>query len=468
MCGIFGFSNLIVEEQQLGKLFSQSLHHRGPDDQGIFISGNSCVGNTRLSIIDIQNSIQPFVSKDEKIAVVQNGEIYNYVEVRQYLKSKGMTFTSEGDTEVILNAYAHWGHKFVSYLNGMFAIAIIDTIKNKIFLYRDRIGVKPLYIYQHNDEFMFSSEIKSFYHYKNFNKKLNNQSIYDYLTFNYIPIPNTIYYYVNHLMPGQYMVYDIRKRITETFQYWDLSSIREDYSLTLEDCIEQTEYLLRDSVKIRLRSDVEVGSFLSGGIDSSLVVANMKDLSANNKINAYCIGFNETKFDESDHAKYVSDLLDLNLKINIATPEITQIWPQITFHNDQPHGDISFIPTFILSEYASKDLKVVLSGDGGDELYGGYTKYLFLNDNENLNDYFDFTSLFNKKQLTRILENQFLAKIDQENPFQIFSNLIEKSNKSDILNKVLYFETKQLLPGNNLVKPDKMAMANSLEVRVPF
>jgi asparagine synthase (glutamine-hydrolysing) len=469
MCGIAGF---ISKNKQYDKniyinSIVTSINHRGPDESGVFNEDDVCLLNTRLSIIDVSQGHQPFISKDKNIIVVQNGEIYNYIEIQDELKSKGIRFNTNSDTEVILRAYEYYGTECFSKFNGMFAISIYDKNINKLILARDRLGVKPLYIYQKDDELHFSSEIKSFLNFNYFDKSIDNQSIHNYMKFNYIPIPNTIYKYVKHLEPASYYEIDIDTLNTRKVKYWEILNIEENQDITEEEIFKQIDEILTDAIKIRLRSDVGIGAFLSGGLDSSLVCAMTKKI-FDVSLDTYSIGFKEKRFDESIYAKQVAEYCGLNNNIHILESDIIELWNTTTWHNDQPHGDISFIPTYILSQFTAKDYKLVFTGDGADEAFAGYTKYFSILDND-MNKYFDSISLIkDDNDFDKLYSEEFITDIDYNIPYKIFSNTINEVSNKDNINKILHFDTRQLLPGNNLVKPDKMAMANSLETRSPL
>ena len=468
MCGVAGFiSNREFDKKLYIKETVKSINHRGPDDYGHYNSEDVLILNTRLSIIDVENGNQPFTNKDESIIVVQNGEIYNYIEVREKLEKEGCLFDTNSDTEVILKAYESYKTKCFELFNGMFAIAIYDKEKGELILGRDRLGVKPLYLFENNDELYFSSEIKSFLHVDSFKKILNNQSIHNYLKYNYIPLPNTIFENVTHVLPGSYVQINVKTLNKKTTKYWDISNTQEMDNVSEEDVFDKIDEILEDAIKIRLRSDVGIGAFLSGGLDSSLVCAVTKE-KFDIGLDSYTIGFKEKKYDESDWAKKVADFCNINNKIHILESDIIELWNKVTWHNDQPHGDISFIPTFILSEFASKDYKLVFTGDGGDEAFAGYTKY-FESLSSNEKEYFDKISLIkNDKIFDSLYLHNFSETVNYGEPFKIFTDTINKVSNKDFTNKILYFDTVQLLPGNNLVKPDKMAMANSLETRSPL
>lgn len=468
MCGIAGFINRnnLNQDKYINNIV-ESIKHRGPDEFGVFNENGICLLNTRLSIIDVAHGHQPFISEDKNIIVIQNGEIYNYIEVQNELKNSGVRFDTNSDTEVILRAYEKFGIKCFEKFNGMFAIAIFDKMKNKLILARDRLGVKPLYLYEKDEELHFSSEIKSFLTYEKFDNEIDKQSIHNYLKFNYTPLPNTIYKFVKHIEPAYYYEIDCDTLQIEKTKYWEIKNSREIENVSEEEVFEKIDEILTDAIKIRLRSDVGIGAFLSGGLDSSLICAMTKE-KFNVSLDTYSIGFKEKRFDESDWAKKVAQYCGLNNKIHILESDIVDLWNTTTWHNDQPHGDISFIPTYIISQFASKDYKLVFTGDGGDEAFAGYTKYFSLFENT-LDEYFDSISLIkNDKEFDSLYTENFRKDVDYTVPKNIFNDIISEVDSKDNINKILHFDTRQLLPGNNLVKPDKMAMANSLETRSPM
>lgn len=470
MCGIAGQISIDSISIDLIQSMIKSINHRGPDDNGYFATENSFIANTRLSIIDIESGHQPFTDHKNDIALVQNGEIYNYLELKQDLLDLGYSFKTNSDTEVLLVCYIAYGERFVEKLNGMFAIAILDKNINKLLLYRDRLGVKPLYIYSRDRLFMFSSEIKSFLNYEKFDRRINYQSIHNYFIFNYIPLPDTIFENVVHVLPGHYLKVDLNDTtLIEDYKYWELENCVEDYLVSDDDYLKEIDKLLLDATKIRMRSDVSVGAFLSGGLDSSLVCAYMKTIS-NSSFETFTIGFEEKEYDETNYAKYITEKFGLGFNLRILKSDIIDLWRVTTWHNDQPHGDISFIPTFIVSEFASNTHKLVLTGDGGDELFAGYNKYLSLNKYQvNTKEYFDSISLFvENEEINDFYSKDFKSRVDLNGAFKLFSETIKRACFKDNINQALYFDTIQLLPGNNLVKPDKMGMANSLEARSPF
>ena len=469
MCGIAGFVSK-SEKQDIGDYIEnivKSIKHRGPDEHGVFNDGNVCLLNTRLSIVDVEHGHQPFLSDEKDIVVIQNGEIYNFIEVRMELQGQGIKFNTNSDTEVILRSYEYYGTSCFEKFNGMFAISIYDKTKDIVILARDRLGVKPLYIYQKDSEIHFSSEIKSFFSFDSFDGAIDSQSIHNYMKFNYIPIPNTIYSFVKHIEPASFYEINTKTLEIKTVKYWKISNSKEHENLTEEESIDKIDEILTDAIRIRLRSDVGIGAFLSGGLDSSLICAMIKD-KFDISLDTYSIGFEDKKFDESVYAKQVAEYCGLRNRTHILQSDVIHLWNVITWSNDQPHGDISFIPTYILSQFAAKDYKVVFTGDGGDEAFAGYTKYFGIA-NSALEEYFNAISLVKDDEVfDRLYSKHFKSIVNYTVPKKIFDNAIEEVSNKDNLNKALYFDMKHLLPGNNLVKSDRMTMANSLEARSPL
>lgn len=477
MCAIFGtysFNGSKISKEYLHKM-SDILHHRGPDANGFFSDGSSAIGNCRLSIIDLSDSSnQPIFSNDKKISVVQNGEIYNYKELKVELSKLGHTFFTEGDTEVILRAYEEWGNEFVNKINGMFAIAIFDQIKNEMYLFRDRLGVKPLYIHGNKEvgRLWFASEIKAILN-VGIKPRADLDSIAQFLALNYIPSPKTAFKDIFHLEPGHMMT--LSSDTISIKKYWDLSEIRQDKKITASDAEEHIIELLDDATKIRMRADAPFGAFLSGGIDSSSVVGFMNNHKTET-VKTFSMGFQDKRFDETKYALIASKRFGTSHKKNIMEYDATAMWPKFVWHTDQPHGDISFIPTYMVSSLAAQDTKMVLTGDGGDELFAGYTKYIdFFNSksiNKNLKDWESLfathSGLLSKELAENLLAGELKKVFSNSDPYRALSNKISEVPHQDPINKILYAETSVLLPGNNLVKPDRMAMANSLEVRSPY
>ena len=471
MCGIFGkynFVNEFIDENQI-KRMGNVLTHRGPDNQGIYFGKTEAIGNQRLSIIDIEGGNQPFSSSDGNIQIVQNGEIYNYLELRKSLKKIGCKFKTNSDTEVILKLYETQGENFVNKLNGMFAIAIFDKNLDKLFLYRDRVGVKPLYYFKDNKSLLFASEIKSILEGK-IKKEINFEAINQYLTFNYVPPPLTCFKEIYHVNPGTYLKISRNEKVEEKI-WWDLSDFNQIYQ-DESSFIEKFNHTLSESVSIRLRADVDFGAFLSGGVDSSSIVGHMSK-KMDNPVETFCIGFEDKNFDESDFAQKASNLFSSNHNIQFVGPEIIKDWDEVIYKCDQPHGDISFIPTYRLSKLAKEKVKMVLTGDGGDEIFAGYDKYKdffkiesnYSNEEAFKKNYYENISLFSSVEQKRLIANY---SEDCQSSKILFNSHLDKVRHWDFINQSLYIDMMMLLPGNNLVKPDRMGMAVSLEARTPY
>ncbi len=474
MCGIFGYfdHNKNTMEEPILQAMGQVIAHRGPDDHGVFHKQGVALGNQRLSIIDLDQGHQPFISEDGQIVVVQNGEIYNYIELAEELAKEGRLCKTHSDTEVILHLYERHGIDFIHKLNGMFAIAIYDGRKDELFLVRDRIGIKPLFLHEQNGRILFASEIKSILA-AGIPREMDPEALYHFLTYNYVPPPFTMFKDIRHLMPGEAM--RIGKGQAKTFKWWDLGQVStETKSETL--WIEEFNSVLEDAVRLRLRSDVPFGAFLSGGVDSSSVVGYMAQ-NMTEPVNTFCIGFREKKFDESPFAKDAADRFHTRHVMEKVDSNMMDLWPKATYFCDQPHGDVSFLPTYRVAELAVKHVKVVLTGDGGDELFAGYTKYrdffetpgiAKMNTEEWRRAYYQNITLFGDEAKARLLTSAFAKKVVGTNSFGVIQPFYERSSHQDRINQALFIDMMLLLPGNNLVKPDRMGMAVSLEARTPF
>ncbi|MDB5942475.1 MAG: hypothetical protein JWQ13_2041 [Ramlibacter sp.] len=481
MCGIFGYWDRGRRALADGVLQDMALKlvHRGPDDQGIHHhhERGAAVGNRRLSIIDIEGGHQPFVSDDGRIAVVQNGEIFNYIELAEMLRRDGVALDTNSDTEVILRLYEREGIDCLSRLNGMFAIAIDDAREDAMYLVRDRIGVKPLYLADDGERMVFGSEIKAILPAAGIERALaavDVEAIHHYLSFNYVPPPWTIWKSVRHVMPGTWMRFS--RTGVHTQAWWSLAAQREQ-DHRFEDWSAEFMSILDDATRIRLRADVPWGAFLSGGVDSSSIVALMAR-HVDRPVKTFCIGFADPLYDESPFAREAARRFGCDHTSEVAQLNMLDRWPQVLYHLDQPHGDASFMPTLRVSELAARHVKVVLTGDGGDELFAGYDKYpryFSRPDAQTLplpqfhRSYFDSISLFSpqaKQALYQPAVARWLADVDS------FSAAAEpwfkEAEHFDRINQALYLDMQLLLSGNNLVKPDRMGMAVSLEARTPF
>jgi asparagine synthase (glutamine-hydrolysing) len=482
MCGIFGYwdrARRPLGDEVLQEM-ARKLFHRGPDDQGIqhWPDRGAAVGARRLSIIDIEGGHQPFVSGDGLISVVQNGEIYNYIELADALRREGVTLDTASDTEVILRLYEREGIDFVKRLNGMFAIAIDDARDDVMYLVRDRIGVKPLYFADNGKRMLFGSEIKALLAPAEIVPELRSidiEAIHHYLSFNYIPAPWTIWKNVRHVMPGTWMKFNRRSGV-ETVSWWTLSS-QQEKDHRFDDWSAEFLSILDDSTRLRLRADVPWGAFLSGGVDSSTIVALMTR-HVERPVKTFCIGFEDPLYDESAFAREAARRFGCEHTSEIADLNMLDRWPEVLYHLDQPHGDASFMPTLRVCELAAKHVKVVLTGDGGDELFAGYDKYPAFFSRPDAHtlapglfqqSYFDSISLFSPAAKKAMYQPLVAKRLEQVDTFSAAASpWFEQSQHFDRVNQALYLDMQLLLSGNNLVKPDRMGMAVSIEARTPF
>lgn len=509
ICGNFYFNTVKRVETSTITRMCEAIIHRGPDDKGTYVNRNIGMGARRLSIIDLEGGHQPIHNEDSRKWVVQNGEIYNFQELRDALKQKGHEFYTKSDTEVILHAYEEYGEKCVERFDGMFAFAIWDADKEQLFLARDRMGKKPLHYLILNDQFIFSSEIKSILQHPDFKKEIEYEPIKNYLLYGYVPAPDSIFKGIKKLPPTHTLTID-KSGDTKIRNYWNMD-FRSKVSCDEEKIIDTIAQSLKEAVRKRLVSDVPLGVFLSGGVDSSLVLAMMCELLPPAGISAFSIGFDEAEYDESKYAKSVADCMGVNHFLEILPPEkVLRDLPKIIQMLDEPITDPSIIPTYMLSNFTKKYVTVALSGDGGDELFGGYPKY-YAHKFSNLYDSL-FPSLL-RKNIDRILYRsrevpqkiisdkikRFLIGLSYPSeirnhawispffPNEIDSLLTEKIKKSlsnayfseveehaamfrgeEMIDKMIYLDTKLTLADLYLVKVDRASMACSLEVRSPF
>jgi asparagine synthase (glutamine-hydrolysing) len=475
MCGIFGYLGRNGARLSAATLqdISKTLRHRGPDDAGVFAGDGVAIGNTRLSIIDIAGGHQPFVSDDGNIVVVQNGEIFNHVELSDELAARGIVCRTRSDTEVLLRLYEAEGIEFISRLNGMFAIAIYDRLRDEVFLVRDRIGVKPLYFAESGVGCIFGSEIKSILAAGVTPRPLAT-AIDLYLAYNYVPPPFTAFEGIRHVMPGHYL--RVTRTATYEHRWWRLADVAPVADLSEARWIEEFNAILVDAVRLRLRADVPVGAFLSGGVDSSSVVGIMARL-ASQPVRTFCIGFEDPKYDESPFAAAAAARFGTHHTMERVDPNMLDLWPTVTFHCDQPHGDVSFMPTYRLSQLAANHVKLVLTGDGGDELFAGYDKYrdffadpatAQVSEAEFRERYFRSISLMSGELRSQLYHRDFRSQLHGPAAFDVARPYFDESRHFDRINQALYLDMQLLLSGNNLVKPDRMGMAVSLEARTPF
>lgn len=475
MCGIAGRFNFSVEEvvpQELVLQMTRLIAYRGPDGEGYHFDRNCALGHRRLIIIDPEGGHQPIHNEDQTVWVSFNGEVYNYIELREDLRARGHRFTTKSDTEVLVHLYEEFGPRFVEQINGMFAIALWDAREQSLYLYRDRLGVKPLYFTKSRRGVAFASEIKCLLLDPEVNREMDPQSFFDLLTYGYVPPPRTLFKGVEAVPPGHFLVCSAAGVRQE--KYWEIA-LEVDDSQSQEQSAAELLELLADATRLRLRSDVPLGAFLSGGLDSSAVVALAARL-LSHPLLTFSIGFKEETFNELPYARQVSRLFGTRSHEKVVEADLASLLPRVVWHSDQPHGDPSFLPLYAMSQVAREHATVVLNGDGGDEFLGGYRKYAEFRpqdlapEADPLEAYYntDYVSVFRDAEKERVLDRGFLTASRLEPSDRILRDLMGRASHLDFGWRMLYFDQKMLLPGNNLVKPDRMGSPQPIEFRSPF
>ena len=511
MCGIvgrFNFRSGARVELQLLKKMSDLLAHRGPDGEGTYIAGPVGFGHRRLAVIDLTSAAhQPMVSENGESCITYNGEIYNYQELKKNLQSYGYRFQSQSDTEVVLASYLHYGVKCLDHLRGMFAFAIWDAREKTLFIARDRIGKKPLYYWEDQDGLAFSSEPKAFLADPTFKAEANVEAISHYLTLQYIPDPYSAFMGIAKLPPAHYMIVQDGKIKVE--QYWRLS-YENSFVGTIEEAEQQLLEKLTEAVKIRLVSDVPLGAFLSGGIDSSVVVSLMFQLGVS-PLKTFSIGFEQAEYNELSYARLVANRFETDHHEFMVNPKATENFPKLVWHYNEPFGDSSGIPSFYLAELTRQHVTVALNGDGGDENLAGYDRYFanvignycdhlpsilrrglsligyFLPEPREAkalpgrvkkflsvlgeapeNRYARWLSQFSSSLKQRVCTRDFLREAGEKKSEQIISDFYDNSDAIDFIDAMLNVDVKTYLPGDLLVKVDRATMAYGLEARSPF
>ena len=499
MCGICGMIGF--EDKELLKRMCDVISYRGPNDSGAYIDKNVGLGNRRLSIIDLAGGHQPVHNEDETIWVTYNGEIYNYKELKESLEKLGHNFYTNSDTEVLIHLYENFGDYFVKKLRGMFAFAIWDRNKKKLLLGRDRLGIKPLYYTINDGNFFFGSEIKSILQFEEIKRSVNFHALHEFLTLQYVPGPETMFRNIKKLQPGHILTYQKGKIIIK--KYWDIK-IEPLIKMEENACSEHILNLLKDSVKMRLMSEVPLGVYLSGGLDSSAIVAIMSMVS-DEPVKTYTVGFDHPT-DEFKYAKIIAEQFNTDHQELIVKADTTKILPEIVWHFDEPNADPASLPTYLMSKITKKKLTVVLVGEGGDETFAGYQKYkimlmtskykyLFPKStayiasalsrfvpNKNLRKYLEFASEFipligkDSDAYQKISALGFTQKEKNELYSKKLRNLKLKENSIktyltgsyDLFKRMMSFDMKVWLCDRLLMKVDKMTMASSIEARVPL
>jgi asparagine synthase (glutamine-hydrolysing) len=510
MCGICGIISSETGESVDGELLrcmNQSLIHRGPDDEGYYLNSQAGLAVNRLSIIDLHSGKQPLANETGDVWVVYNGEIYNYRQIRADLERLDHKFRTQSDTEVIVHAYEEYGDGCVQHLNGMFAIALWDARQNRLLLARDRLGIKPLFYWTDSQRLVFGSELKAVIANPEVPRQVDLSALDLFLTLEYIPGPRTIFQNIHKLPPGHTLVFEQGE--IELSQYWDIPFnpvIEKD-----QTCVERLADLIQEAVCSHLVSDVPVGAFLSGGIDSSTVVGFMSQYSSQ-PVPTFSVGFEDESYDELSYAQGIADHFGTSHHFEVLTPDIVTLAEQLVPHLDEPFADTSIFPTFLVSQLASRYVKVVLSGDGGDELFAGYDTYLA----ERLSRSFRwlpsplrktvFPILAEKlppqsakksftNKMKRFLEGEvlepalqharwmiFLSEAEKAELFRpdlqaalngdstraLFETYFQQAGKFDFLAQQQYVDVKTYLVDDILTKVDRMSMAASIEARVPL
>jgi asparagine synthase (glutamine-hydrolysing) len=513
MCGIFGIISSDIRRKQI-EVATATLSHRGPNDSGFFFAEGVGFGHQRLSIIDLEGGQQPIFNEDRSKCVIFNGEIYNFLELRDQLIKKGHRFSTKSDTETILHAYEEWGEACVEYLRGMFAFAIWDEKEKRLFLARDRLGIKPLFYAEYMGRFYFASEMKSILTEKAFPRDMDELALTSYFVYSYIPAPLTIFTQIRKLLPGHTLTRKNGK--TRIRKYWDLYFV-PDRDKDEHDFIHEFMDLLQESVEIRLMSEVPLGAFLSGGIDSSTVVALMSGGSTT-PVNTFCIGFGGEiggYLDERRYARMVAEQYATNHKEYEVLPKPEGLVEKIVRAFDEPFADDSTIPSYFVCKTARENVTVALSGLGGDEAFAGYERYLGFKLRRIYNR---FLPLFGEKAIRNFVDKLpersnghytvnhmkrfvrsaslnsdlsylgYLSHLRPDARESFFSDsgrfkrylescddlVLDYFNSSNVLdgrdslNRAFYCDIKTYLPDDILAVTDRMSMHHSLEVRVPF
>ena len=498
MCGIAGIikKSSSIQSFEIEKI-TDAIKHRGPDGAGVFISDNIGIGHRRLSIIDLEGGKQPLSNMDESLWITFNGEIYNYLELKNELLQKGHTFKTSSDTEVVIHAYEEWRENCVNKLRGMFAFGIIDLRKNELFLARDHFGIKPLLYAYSNEVFCFSSEIQALKKVEGLDWSINISALDQYLQFQYIPAPNTIFKNAYKLPPAHWMRINGEGKILEIKKYWQLE-FKKSIVKNENEWAEELSNVIKESVKAHLVSDVPFGAFLSGGIDSSTVVGLMAQ-QMDIPVKTFSIGFNEEDFSELKYAKIVSDYWKTEHYEEIVQPDALSILPELVRHYGEPFGDSSAIPTWYVSKLAKKHVTMVLTGDAADELFAGYESYTtrwnkhinpipehlpnykkllypFFNKidsknfpyrTSNLSDWLRYIHYFNDNSRKNIWKKEISSTFEKSNR-SFLEKLFDETNSFSHFQKPQFLDFNTYMPGAVLTKVDIASMMNSLETRTPL
>jgi len=511
MCGISGIYNYKTAEpvsERVLKAMNDTLIHRGPDDEGFYISNEVGLGHRRLSIIDLAAGHQPMTNEDGTVWVAFNGEIYNFIELHRFLESRGHRFKTRSDTEVIVHLYEEKGEDCFRELRGMFAIAIWDQRNKKLLLARDRVGKKPLFYYHDGAKVLFGSEIKAILQVPGVCRDIDIEAMSDYFSFLYVPAPKSIFKKIRKVLPGHYLL--VSADGVREAQYWDLSFADTD-ELSEEQWCEKLVDALQEAVRLRLMSEVPLGAFLSGGVDSSSVVAMMKN-AIDGPVITSSIGFDEKEFDELPYARAVASQFGTDHHEQIVRPDALAVLEKLAWHYDEPFADSSAVPTYYVSKVAREHVTVALSGDGGDENFAGYRRYYF-DQRENLirswlpagirqpvfgalaslypkvdwaprifrgkatfqnlarcpiAAYFRSVAACQPELKSGLLHGDVQRELGDYDSLDVLRAHYDRADTDDLLSKVQYVDIKTYLADDILAKVDRASMAVSLEVRAPI
>ena len=510
ICGVLSSQNRLVEDNLIKRMLNM-ISHRGPDDSGIFIDKNIALGIQRLSIIDIQGGHQPIHNEDKTIWIVFNGEIYNYPELRELLQKKGHVFYTETDTECVVHLYEEMGIECVKELNGMFAFAIWDSIREHLYLVRDRLGIKPLYYAKSDGNLIFASEIKAILEHPAVDRNVDMTSLHDYLTFLYVPSPRTMFQGISKLPAAHWLRF--ANGNTSIERYWDLQFSHEENAASEEEYVEQVYESLRESVKMRLMSEVPLSAFLSGGVDSSGIVAIMAGM-MDEPVKTFSIGFKSKGLhNELPYARIMAEQYGTEHHEFIVEPDAVELISKVVWHLDEPMADASAILNYLVAQMAKEYVTVVLTGLGADEVFAGYRRYCgdrlaqryktiptairygfektvsilpasaesrLLNYSRLAKKfvagtqlspeerYFRWNSFFTEELKNSLYSEELKARLNGRPSFAVLERYFEDAGSSEFLDKAQYVDQKTYLVEDPLTLTDKMSMANSLEARVPF
>ncbi|MDP3556683.1 MAG: asparagine synthase (glutamine-hydrolyzing) [Bacteroidota bacterium] len=493
MCGIAGYISLnFSANEAVIKTMTDAISHRGPDGFGHKIFDNIAIGHRRLSIIDLAAGKQPMSDEKENLWITYNGELYNYLDLKKELIQFGYKFRTNSDTEVIIYAYDKWGKACLEKFRGMFAFAITDLKNKNIFIARDHFGIKPLFIYQSKNIIAFASELQQFKNLPEFENTIDINAIDQYLWMQYIPEPLTVFKQIKKLKAAHFINIDFNGKVSDQQQYWDVDFSKKQ-TKTKKEWLEATDAVIKDSVKAHLVSDVPFGAFLSGGIDSSLVVDYMSQ-TLNKQVETFSIGFEEEEYNELKYAEQVAKKFNTNHHTEIVKPDAMAILPKLVKHYGEPYGDSSCIPTYYVCELARKHVTMVLSGDGGDECFAGYNsylnwlKYMPLNHRtgfkksiyplqeklfparypkkDTINEWIKINCYLDNNWRSKLWKSEYKKSIAQMP--EEFDTLFARTKNYSLTNKVQYMDMKTYMNFDILTKVDRASMIHSLEVRTPL